>query len=182
MHNLPLSKSEIYEVIYKVALNHQNKSFAHYTQQDIIQECWVIALQQLDEFEIERVKHSDPKVALECWLNVLLGNRLANFFRDKFTVPLQIKKRDTHPNLYSVRKSLFFPDSLDGAAGLSAEAPQGEENELWNGLLLYLDKDHLDILDCILSGEIVNPYYRNKLVVKVKEYLKEYHDSNHTTE
>lgn len=178
MYRIPLTKNEIYEVITKVAANHENKHFGPYTKEDIRQECWIIALNKLPEFEVSKRKNHDIKNALENWLNTIMSRRLANFFRDKFVVPMQIKKKDSHPSLYNEKKSLFFPSPLEESSSIINYDYLSSNDDFLKALVAYLDPHQVDILDAILSGENVNLYYKTKLLNAVKLFTKEYYGTN----
>lgn len=175
MYKIPLTKTEIYEIITKVATNHENKYFGFYTKEDINHECWLIALNKLPEFEVSKRKNQDIKGALENWLNTILSRRLANFFRDKFVVPTQIKKKESHPSVYNQKKSLFFPSPLEESSSIINYDYLSNNNDFLKALVINLDPYQVDILDAILSGETVNLYYKNKLFNAVKLFAKEYH-------
>jgi hypothetical protein len=176
MHNIPLPQNKIYEIIAKVAKNHENKVFGSYTKDDIRNECWIIALKQLPEFEISKRKNTNVEGALENWLNAILSRRLANFFRDKFVVPLQIKKKDTNPAVYNQKKSLFFPATLTSAESVQDFSSLTNDEEVFHILVEELDPYSLDVMDAILSGEVVNLYYKTKLFAKIKTILKDYYE------
>ena len=161
-----LTKNEILEIINKVVLNHSNKEFDGFLKEDIIQECWLMSLKQLNKFDIKKTKNSDPKKALEHWLNKVLSNRLKNFYRDKHVVP----------------KKNFNCVSIDNNEILNFLSGSDVNNiiysELFNYILNNLDEEKVYILECILSGESINSYYKNKIIKLIKELVRKYYGEN----
>lgn len=158
-----LTKNEILEIIDRVVLNHSNKEFDGFLREDIIQECWVMSLKQLNKFDIKKTKNGDPKKALEHWLNKVLSNRLKNFYRDKHTVP----------------KKNFNCVSIDNNEILNFLSIGSVNDilysELFKCILLQLNEETLYILESIMSGEIINSYYKNKIIKLIKKIVEEYH-------
>lgn len=165
-----LTKEEIYEVISAVAKNHKNKSFECYTPDDIEQEVWVIALQKLPEFELDRTKQTNLKKSLEHWLNKVVSNRLSNFYRDKWTVPNKehIKNSQT---LFNPEIDVQYLEKICNQDSNIFNNLILQEN--WQLILKNLNEVYFDILDSILNGEDVTPYYKIKLLSKIKTILEE---------
>jgi len=69
-----LTKNE-FEIINKIAQEHSNKVFGYLSKEDLVNEIWVICLENLSGF--------DPKRgSLEHYLRVLVRTRLINKFKD----------------------------------------------------------------------------------------------------
>lgn len=166
-----LSKKQIHEIITKVAKNHRSKSFGSYTSDDIENQSWIIALEKLSEFNPSRRKTKDLGKSLEHWLNAVVARRLANFYRDKYLVPLQIKKRDVNPGLYRDRQNLFYPKSINDVGDLIESSHNFEDGTFFSELLSYLTTDEKDILDSLLSGETLNAYYKSKIIRRINEFM-----------
>lgn len=162
-----LTEVEIQEVILKVAHNHKNKDFGYFTEEDIIQEASIIALEQLPNFVDTRAAHGkDTKKALESWLNVVLSTRLSNLYRDKFIVPQRdSKKRKSHnPS----RRQLFNPGVFDASLDFPDTTFDFQfTDELLEVLKSNMTTEELVVLECEINGEILPQYYRNKLKRKI---------------
>jgi hypothetical protein len=170
-----LTKDEIIEVVDKVAKNHRNKSFGPYTEEDIEQEVWIIALSKLPEFVPERGKHKNLRQSLENWLNTVVARRLANFYRDKWVVPQRKLKSDKSGAQHKKRINLMHPLDIEEISEDNASLGPSDilESEYWKIVLENLDEDLIDILDAMLSGQTVNCYYRNKLSNKIEKIREE---------
>lgn len=170
-----LTKVEISEVIQKVAKNHKNKRFGPYTEDDIEQEVWIIALNKLPEFVPERGKHKDLKQALENWLNTVISRRLANFYRDKHLVPQKLLKSDKNNSQTQKRKNLMNPLDIDDISDdcVRFQSQDILENECWQIILDNLNEEMLDALDALLSGQPIGSYYKNKLKNEIKSIIGE---------
>jgi DNA-directed RNA polymerase specialized sigma24 family protein len=148
-----------------VAKNHKHKSFDIHSSSDIEQEVWVIALKQISEFDITKCKHKDTEKALEHWLNTVISNRLANFYRDEFL----IKKRDKNKEFVSIM-------SID-SANLDVDQlfEQNHDNlDFWDCVNNNFTENQMDVLESILSNESVNSYYKIKLKNHLKVIFKDY--------
>ena len=157
---LSISKEEVYEVIGGVARNHRNKAFGIYTPEDIEQEVWIIALSKLDDFAVKRGTVTDPKKALEHWLNRVIANALSNLKRDKFINPAG---RAPGPNLQK-KLNLLFPLPLTESIQLSGtQIAEAQLSEYWDLILKSIDDHMFHVLESILSGEKVSLYYRLQL-------------------
>lgn len=169
-----LSNQDIIDVIQKVAKNHRNKRFGCYTEEDIEQEVWVIVQNRISDFDLKKCKVTDPKSALERWLNTVVSRRLVNFHRDNYLVPQRTLKSDKGDGEVQKRHSLMHPTALSDVGDKLLTVFSSEsvlENECWELVVKNLNPDLSDILESILSGEVVNGYYRNKLYARVKEIL-----------
>ena len=164
-----MTQEQIYQVIQKVAKNHRNKSFGYFTEEDIEQEAWIIALKKLPQFEEQKGKHKDVAKSLEHWLNKVVSSRLKNLYRDEFIVPQRLHT-DKSNNLVS---PMNF-DDVGERQDLSDFFSVLENKELWEFIIKELNDYDIDILDSILSGENIGSYYKSKIVNKIKKILKNY--------
>lgn len=170
-----LNKEEIITVINNVVKNHRNKAFSYYTEEDIEQEAWIIALNKLGDFLPARGRNKDIKQSLENFLNTVVSRRLKNLYRDKYVVPQRVLKSDKSPGDQSKRTNLMHPLNIeeiseDKMKGLD---PLNFESDLWHKILKNLNEDLIDILDAMLSGQIIKCYYRNKLLNHIKVIMGE---------
>lgn len=158
-----LNKEQIYNVIDKVAKNHKNKSFSYHTINDIEQQVWIIALERIKDFNHSKSKQKNIEKALEHWLNTVVSNRLANFYRDKYVVPHK-------------QSNIISPISMDNKIDLEDKEDYFNNivgSDYWDLVIKDLNDYYLDILECILSGEIVNSYYRSKLMNRIKVIMRD---------
>lgn len=170
-----LNRDDIINVITNVVKNHRNKAFSYYTEEDIEQEAWIIALNKLGDFVPARGKNKDIKQSLENFLNTVVSRRLKNLYRDKYVVPQRTLKSDKSPGDQNKRTNLMHPLNLeeiseDKLHGLTSMI---FENESWNKIIQNLNEDLIDILDAMLSGQIIKCYYRNKLLYNIKSIMEQ---------
>lgn len=169
-----LSKADITEVIHKVASNHKNKDFDIHTPEDIEQEVWCIVLSTLSSFNITRSTTTNPKEALERWLNTVVSRRLANFYRDRSIVPHKVIQTDNNETSKQKRINLMHPIDIDALMDedMVVYIENILDNECWRFVIDRLDNELMDILDSILSGEKIVCYYKNKLLHKIQNILE----------
>ena len=172
--NLPkipnLTNEQVEAIILKVANNHRHKCFGVYTEQDIIQEAALIALQHLPDFDISKINTSkDVGKALESWLNCILSTRLANLYRDKHVVPQRENfKRPKKNNGFS-RKRLYNPKPFDYNIDIQDKTFDfAFTDEIVEILHLNLTLEDLIVLESEINGEIVPSWYKNKLRDKLE--------------
>jgi DNA-directed RNA polymerase specialized sigma24 family protein len=164
-----MTQEQIHQVIQKVAKNHRNKSFGYFTEEDIEQEVWIIALKKISRFEEQKGKHKDPMKSLEHWLNKVVSTRLKNLYRDEFVVPQRLHTAKSN-NLIS---PMNF-DDVGELQDLSDFFSSLENKELWLLIIKDLNDYDIDILDAILSGENIGSYYKSKIINKIRKILKDY--------
>lgn len=164
-----MTQEQIFQVIQKVAKNHRNKSFGYFTEEDIEQEVWIIALEKLPKFEESKGKHKDATKSLEHWLNTIVSNTLKNLYRDKFEVPQRLRT-DKKNNLVSPMNFDDIGERQDSSDFFALL----ENKELWNIIIDQLSDYDIDILDSLLSGENIGSYYKSKIINKIKKILKNY--------
>lgn len=84
---IKLSEQQILDSINRISkLFAADFTFGIYDVDDIIQECFIIAIKQLSKFKKSKwsKKSGDLQYKLECFLYVVLLNRIKNLKRDKF--------------------------------------------------------------------------------------------------
>ena len=157
-----MTEQEIYEVIAKVAKNHRAKKFGSYSSEDIEQEVWIIALEKMPDFELDKVLVKDPQKKLEHWLNTVVSNRLKNFYRDKHVVPSKYSKTITSPNPLSIVNEERTIEEL-----------KTQKPEQWEVVLRNLNELDIEVLDAWFSGERITSYYKCKLRKKINKIVVE---------
>lgn len=161
-----LNKTQIFEIIEKVALNHKNKTFNYYTTEDIYQIVWTIALEKLSDFNINKTLEKKPEKALEHWLNTIISNRLSNLYRDEYVVPKQLK--------FGKNTNVIDPISIHDIEYNAVENISSihlENKELWNDVLNDLTEMELIVLESLLSGENITSYYKIKLIKRIRSII-----------
>lgn len=169
-----LNKQQIEQIVNKVAENHKNKSFDCHDSDDIIQEVWYIALKALPSFDINKIKiNNNIEQALENWLNTVVSRRLANFYRDSYSIKQKAKRDDVTAFDTQKRINLNNPIELSLLTTIDIEDKKNYHSitELYK-ILKDLTAEDYEILDSILSGQKINTYFKNKLIGKIKELLK----------
>lgn len=163
-------------MILKVIKNHKNKHFGYYTEDDIMQEAAIIALENIGEFQFSKSPGGkDVKKALESWLNVVLSTRLANLYRDKFIVPQRdgVNKKASNPS----RKQMFNPGVFDATIDFADSTFDLDLSaELLENLRANFTVEELILLECEMNGECLPQYYRNKLKAKMVELCRASHE------
>lgn len=167
-----LTVQDVQDVIAKVAKNHRDKYFDIYDAEDIEHEVWLICYNILPKFEQSRSKEQSPKKALEHWLNSCVSKRLINFHRDKFVSRPKEFKSDRGVKLYQQKFNLAYPLGLDDVPETCFEKTlEFYILEKENSILPLLSEELIEILESYLSGEVLRPYYKNKLIQAIKELV-----------
>jgi len=160
-------------VISKVAQNHKNKAFAYYTEEDIYQEIWIMALEKLYKFKPNRGKTKNIEKSLEHWLNAVISNQLKNLYRDKYIVPQRIH--------IGKNNRLLTPADVDSLSEYEEEIDLFsilENKELWHMIIDSLSDYDIEVLDSLLSGETVTSYYKNKVLKKIFKVIDIYESNS----
>lgn len=167
-----LTQEEILEVGEKVARNHSHKVFGYYTNDDIHQEVWIIILDRLNDFDASKVVTTNIKKGLENFLNSVVSKRLINLYRDKYLVP-QRHKTD-HPGRYGTsHMPNEITDDVEEKTVHSFDWTTMDK-ELLEYVIEQLTPADVKILEAILNGENISPYYRGKVSRHVKELIAIY--------
>lgn len=172
-----LSEQEIIDIGNKVAFNHSAKKFDYHNEDDIYQQVWIIILQQIDQFQPDRINSNNIKQGLENWLNGVVSKRLKNFYRDNFAIKQQSRKTDKNESETIKRKSLQHPVAICEVGEIIQNLNILDDIEfydIWDFIVKELTWEEVDVLDAILSGEIVPQYYKTKLSLKLKDLIFEY--------
>lgn len=76
------------KVIDKLAKKHRNRRFGSYTKEDIYQECWRIALENISSFDKTKIKDKKSELkGLENFLSRIMSNRLTNLYNRSYKFP-----------------------------------------------------------------------------------------------
>lgn len=167
-----LTKTQIEKVIEKVAQNHCHKKFDIHSENDIKQEVWIICLSKIKEFDFSRGQVDNEEESLERFLNTVVSNRLANFYRDKFVVPNRehLKKSQT---LINKEIDIGILDNKCHKDVLHDLFVNEQMSHIKNKLTIL----ELDILESLLNGETIPSYYKIKLITKIQKELSNVQDS-----
>lgn len=174
-----LIQSQVIDICTKVAKNHNNKSFSYFESDDIEQQAWIIILDKIGEFDPSKGTTNNIEQSLENWLNTIVSRRLSNFYRDKFKVPQKQLKSDKSEYDQVKRQNLMKPLDISYVSDVSENndiVSRLVDGELWQTIIAQLSPEYLDILDSILSGEKINCYYKNKLIIQIKNIMDEYNE------
>lgn len=164
------------EIIQKVAHNHRRKTFDVHEEEDIYQQVCEIALSVLDKYDLKKIQNSSPEKAFESWLNSLVSNRLANFYRDQYGVKHKPRKNDTEFEKQK-RVNLNHPIELNNI-DLPDPLNNFSDKEFFDFLLKTLDYTFVEVMFACMSGENVGSYYRYKLQNKIIESRKQWQLAN----
>lgn len=179
-----LTEDEILEIMQKIAHIHRTKTFDYYTSDDIEQEVFIIILSNIQDFSKERTKNPDEPAALllEKFLNKIVSNRLKNLYRDKFLVKMRALKTDKNDAELQKRINLAHPLNIDDVSTghLSETSDIVLEEECWKIVLSNLTDEDMEILDCIMGGEKVTQYYKQKLHNSIIKILENNYGENYS--
>lgn len=164
-----MTEQEILEIIDRVARKQSTKPHGIYSVEDLQQFSRMVCWTKLHQFDFSRGKTKDIPKALENWLSKVVKNRLVNLHRDtskEFDKPF---KNDINECQLQIRNNLLRPLSLE----ILSESDAAKEYDFDNvhtlrNITRHLDDEHIEILDCYLSGFAIPAYYRNKLLKKIK--------------
>lgn len=172
-----ISEDDFITICQKVAKNHSAKIFDYHSSDDIEQQIWTIILQQIDQFDIDRIKHSNVKQGLENWLNGVVSKRLKNYYRDTFATKQQSRKTDKSEQELIQRRSLQHPVSIFEVGDITDNLDiltNIEYKDVWDFTISLLSNDQIEVLDAVLSGEIIPQYYKVKLSLIMRDIIEEY--------
>ena len=160
-----ISYDEVINIIEMIARTHRAKKFGFMTEDDIESQVRLICIQQLKFFDLSKEADVTHHKSLERWLNKIVKNRLKNFYRDhclsvneKHSSARQSLSRSFDSN--SVQKSTVYEDV--------------EYEELKIFIIKNLDESYVEIYNACINDEAVTPYYKNKLLIKISEIMKEW--------
>lgn len=164
-----LSEERVIQICDKVAKNHQQKKFDYFTEDDIYQEAWIIILEKIDEFTEKKIKETNIEQALENFLNSVVGNRLSNFYRDRYVVKIRRKKSDTDCD-HTIKLSLSSPSDISLIQELCDYNESVHDfEEYTQKIFSQLTDESFEVLESILSGQKVSRYYKQKLWDEIRD-------------
>lgn len=170
-----ISYEDVIEVIDLIAKTHRGKKFGFMTEEDIESQVRLICVQQIKFFDVTKESDVTHKKSLERWLNKIVKNRLKNFYRDHC---LSVNKKHASSRQSLSRSAASDPDNSSpvdrNAVQKSNILESIEYEELRDFVLLNLDDSQRQIYEACINDEAVTPYYKNKLIFRVLELIKEW--------
>jgi hypothetical protein len=170
-----LSYDDVVNVIEMIAKMHRGKKFGFMTEEDIESQVRLICIQQLKFFDPKKEADVTHNKSLERWLNKIVKNRLKNFYRDHC---LSVNEKHSSAR-QSLSRSACSPDEQNHLINQNSIQKSNIQDELEHAELqefieARLDESHMEIYTACLNDEAVTPYYKNKLMAKIEEILKEW--------
>jgi DNA-directed RNA polymerase specialized sigma24 family protein len=147
-----MTKQDVIDTITNVSRRLASKfTFAHYTEDDIAQEAFMIGMEALDRYDENR--------PLENFLFVHIRNRLKNFKRDNYIR----YEQDKEFRYNQIKKSLAEPDNLDTVFDVQSK------NSISDSVFIELvdNKEIFDLIDKHLAVPYRGDYLRMKNGVHV---------------
>jgi|TARA_B100000085_G_C18488613_1_gene490349 hypothetical protein len=158
-----VEKEEVMEVIFKISKIHRNKKFGYFSEEDIESQTLLICLQQLKFYEPEKATGTSPLNSVERWLNRVVKNRLANYYRDNYS-SVNEKHRKTRVNLNNCLDIDSVNINVDKIKQLEKDP---EYNLIYQEYKRFieenLDEEMRQIYDACIEEENVSSYYKTKL-------------------
>lgn len=172
-----LSDQQIINIIDRVASFHKNKVFLHFDSNDIEQQVRLTCWQKINGFDPSRRKNNNKiEQALENWLNRIVSNRLKNLYRDHVKIVQKDFKKDDEFSKQK-RQNLLMPVSLsEGIDICGIDSNNIEFQELLGIIVDNIDHELFDILEALLSGEIIGDYYKKRLFQAITKVLQDVRD------
>ena len=170
-----ISYDDVIVIIEMIAKMHRGKKFGFMTEEDIESQVRLICIQQLRFFDSTKEADVTHQKSLERWLNKIVKNRLKNFYRDH-CLSVNEKHASARQSLSRSACSLEEKNqSVDeNAIQRSTMHEDLEHAELQEFIIKNLDEAYLEIYHSCLNDEAVTPYYKNKLLVRINEIIKEW--------
>lgn len=172
-----ISYEEVISIIEDIARIHRSKKFGFMTEEDIESQVRLICVQQIKFFDITKESDITHQKSLERWLNKIVKNRLKNFYRDHC---LSVNKKHASSRQILSRSASSDPDKAqivnENVVQKSNITDILEYEELRNFVLTNLDEPMMEIYNACMSDEAVTPYYKNKLIARVLDLIKEWNE------
>lgn len=172
-----ISYEEVISIIEDIAKTHRSKKFGFMTEEDIESQVRLICVQQIKFFDITKESDITHQKSLERWLNKIVKNRLKNFYRDHC---LSVNKKHASSRQSLSRSASSDPDKAqivnENVVQKSNITDILEYEELRNFVLTNLDEPMMEIYNACMSDEAVTPYYKNKLIARVLDLIKEWNE------
>jgi len=170
-----ISYDDVIGIIEMIAKMHRSKKFGFMTEEDIESQVRLICIQQLKFFDPKKEADVTHQKSLERWLNKIVKNRLKNFYRDHC---LSVNEKHASAR-QSLSKSACSTEeknqSVDeNSIQKSTTHEEVEHAELQEYVIKNLDDSYLEIYYACINDEAVTPYYKNKLMLRVNEIIKEW--------
>jgi hypothetical protein len=170
-----MNDPKIVQIVDKIVIIHQGKTFAHFDSCDIAQEIRLMCCRKLDGYNVERAKPEDYYKGLEHWLNRVVRNGLRNLYRDNMGGAVRRYKGDTD-DLVEQRSKLAHAASLEEGyyhnANLAVDTRVSTDYEFDTGYKYMVGRlDAMDniVLEAIGGGcEVVGHHYRGRLLANLK--------------
>ena len=171
-----VSKEDIIDLIDKISSMHRNKKFGYFSEEDIQSQVVLICLQQIIYYEPEKAVGTSSINSLERWLNRVVKNRLANYYRDNYS-SVNEKHKKTRLNLNNCLDISQFNFDED-----KFEKPnptyQLELDEYKKFIEDRLTDDLKEIYNACLDDENVSSYYKSKLGNEIAKINEEWEEVN----
>ena len=171
----PISYEDVVFIIDSIAKTHRSKKFGFMTEEDIESQVRLICVQQIKFFDPTKEADVTHHKSLERWLNKIVKNRLKNFYRDHC---LSVNEKHASARQSLSKSASSLPDkneSIDENAIQRSNVHQEVEYiELRDMVISKLDDAHMEIYNACINDEAVTPYYKNKLMTRINEIIKEW--------
>ena len=142
---------------------------------DIESQVRLICIQQLKFFDLSKEADVTHHKSLERWLNKIVKNRLKNFYRDHC---LSVNEKHSSARQSLSRSASSLPDKNQSFDSNSVQKSTVYEDVEYEELKIFiiknLDESYVEIYNACINDEAVTPYYKNKLLIKISEIMKEW--------
>jgi hypothetical protein len=170
-----ISYEDVVAIIEMIAKMHRGKKFGFMTEEDIESQVRLICIQQLRFFDAKKEADVTHHKSLERWLNKIVKNRLKNFYRDHC---LSVNEKHSSARQSLSRSACSLDDQTHVADQNSIQRSTIQEDiehaELQIFIEQRLDESYMEIYKACINDEAVTPYYKNKLMGRINEILKEW--------
>lgn len=170
-----ISYDEVINIIEMIARTHRAKKFGFMTEDDIESQVRLICIQQLKFFDLSKEADVTHHKSLERWLNKIVKNRLKNFYRDHC---LSVNEKHSSARQSLSRSASSLPDKNQSFDSNSVQKSTVYEDVEYEELKIFiiknLDESYVEIYNACINDEAVTPYYKNKLLIKISEIMKEW--------
>ena len=171
-----INYEQLLELIDKIAQMHRTKSFSYFSEEDIESQVKLICIQQLIYYEPHKGLGVTVINSIERWLNKVVKNRLANYYRDNYSSVNERHKK--------TRASLNNCIDIDLVHATDFKSNVEHFDPTYN--LRYiefkdfvesrLNEELLDIYHACLDDENVSSYYKSKLNQQMSKIVDEWND------
>jgi hypothetical protein len=173
--NEKITYEAVISIIEAIAKTHRSKKFGFMTEEDIESQVRLICIQQIKFFEPSKMADITHAKSLERWLNKIVKNRLKNFYRDHC---LSVNERHSNSRQALSRSASSLEERndtiTDNAVKKSTVHGDIEFLELLDTVVSKLEPHYLEIYHACINDEAVTPYYKNKLLVRIREIISEW--------